>query len=164
MEMFNVDTTIKIVLVGDSAVGKTNLLHRYTDHTFLRNTKSTLGVDFISLEQQIDNAKVKIQFWDTAGQENFRAITRTHYKEVFYSEPVYLALVSYPLHLTSWICSILKLQVYNMLLAIELVLIVYFFCYFITIYINSKSIILEIQSKLICKNQYSIILRPMESF
>ena len=91
MEFFNIDTAIKIVLIGDSAVGKTNLLHRYTDQTFLRNTKSTLGVDFISLEQEIDNAKVKIQFWDTAGQENFRAITKTYYKQVIkeYSSILY---------------------------------------------------------------------------
>ena len=82
MDFFNIDTAIKIVLIGDSGVGKTNLLHRYTDQTFLRNTKSTLGVDFISLEQEIDETKVKIQFWDTAGQENFRAITKTYYKQV----------------------------------------------------------------------------------
>ena len=82
MDLINIDTAIKIVLIGDSGVGKTNLLHRYTDQTFLKNTKSTLGVDFISLEQEIDDAKVKIQFWDTAGQENFRAITKTYYKTV----------------------------------------------------------------------------------
>ena len=82
MEVLNIDTAIKIVLIGDSGVGKTNLLHRYTDEKFLENTKSTLGVDFISLEQQIEKSKVKIQFWDTAGQENFRAITKTYYKQV----------------------------------------------------------------------------------
>lgn len=84
MNLLNIDTTIKIVLIGDSGVGKTNLLHRYTDQTFLQNTKSTLGVDFISLEQEIDDTKVKIQFWDTAGQENFRAITKNYYKQVLH--------------------------------------------------------------------------------
>lgn len=82
MDYYDIDITIKIVLIGESGVGKTNLLHRYTDRKFLENTKSTLGVDFISLDQEIGDSKVKIQFWDTAGQENFRAITKTYYKEV----------------------------------------------------------------------------------
>ena len=82
MDYYDIDITIKIVLIGESGVGKTNLLHRYTDRKFLENTKSTLGVDFISLDQEIGDSKVKVQFWDTAGQENFRAITKTYYKEV----------------------------------------------------------------------------------
>ena len=82
MENYNIETSIKIVIIGDSGVGKTNLLHRYTYQKFLENTKSTLGVDFVSMEKIIDNSKVKIQFWDTAGQENFKAIARTYYKQV----------------------------------------------------------------------------------
>jgi small GTP-binding protein len=82
MEHYNIETSIKIVIIGDSGVGKTNLLHRYTQNTFLDNTKSTLGVDFVSFEKMIDDSKVKIQFWDTAGQENFMAIAKTYYKQV----------------------------------------------------------------------------------
>ena len=83
MEYYNIETAIKIVIIGDSGVGKTNLLHRYTQDKFLDNTKSTLGVDFISFEKVVDKAVVKIQFWDTAGQENFMAIAKTYYKQVF---------------------------------------------------------------------------------
>jgi small GTP-binding protein len=82
MEYYNIETSIKIVIIGDSGVGKTNLLHRYTQKTFLDNTKSTLGVDFVSFEKIVDKSKVKIQFWDTAGQENFMAIAKTYYKQV----------------------------------------------------------------------------------
>ena len=82
MEFYNIETVIKIVIVGDSGVGKTNLLHRYTDKKFLENTKGTLGVDFHSLTKIIDDTQVKIQFWDTAGQENYHAIVTNYYKQV----------------------------------------------------------------------------------
>ena len=82
MELYHIETSIKIVIIGDSGVGKTNLLHRYTKKKFLEDTKSTLGVDFISFEKIIDNSKIKIQFWDTAGQENFMSIAKTYYKQV----------------------------------------------------------------------------------
>lgn len=95
MDYYDIDITIKIVLIGESGVGKTNLLHRYTDRKFLENTKSTLGVDFISLDQEIGDSKVKVQFWDTAGQENFRAITKTYYKEVILKNLFYIYIFLY---------------------------------------------------------------------
>lgn len=58
---------LKIVLLGDSGVGKTNLLNWYVKETFSENTKNTIGVDFFSKELKIDDDSVKIQFWDTAG-------------------------------------------------------------------------------------------------
>lgn len=81
-QMYDIETVIKIVIVGDSGVGKTNLLHRYTDKKFLENTKGTLGVDFHSMTKTMGKSLVKIQFWDTAGQENYHAIVTNYYKQV----------------------------------------------------------------------------------
>ena len=65
----------KIVLVGDSGVGKTNLLLRYTEDTFVADSKSTIGVDFSSkIVVTKSGERVKVQFWDTAGQERFKSI------------------------------------------------------------------------------------------
>lgn len=63
----DLDVLLKIVLIGDSGVGKTVLLRRYTDGVFLENTKNTIGVDFQSLDMNIKNKMIKCQFWDTAG-------------------------------------------------------------------------------------------------
>ena len=71
---------IKLVLLGDSSVGKTNLLLRYAKNEFEESTKATIGMDFISLEIKIENKEVRVQFWDTAGQEKYKAITRTYYR------------------------------------------------------------------------------------
>ena len=96
MEYYNIETTIKIVIIGDSGVGKTNLLNRYTKDTFLENTKSTLGVDFVSIEKEFDESKIKIQFWDTAGQEHFKAIAKTYYKQVIYLTNVCIIFIEIP--------------------------------------------------------------------
>lgn len=58
---------IKLVLLGDSSVGKTNLLLRYAKNEFHDSTKATIGMDFLSLESQINGSDVRVQFWDTAG-------------------------------------------------------------------------------------------------
>ncbi|XXQ37746.1 Ras family [Plasmodiophora brassicae] len=70
----------KIVLVGDSSVGKSNLLARYTGHDFDPTRKSTIGVEFASTVVAIDNVSVKAQIWDTAGQERYRAIANSYYR------------------------------------------------------------------------------------
>ena len=74
------DFTLKIVIVGDSGVGKTNLLSRFTRNIFDSETRNTIGVDFSALDLVINNKNVKIQFWDTAGQEKYRAIASAYYK------------------------------------------------------------------------------------
>ena len=71
---------IKIVLVGDSGVGKTNILSRFKSNTFNIESKPTIGVEFASKSVKIKDKKVKAQIWDTAGQERYRAITGTYYK------------------------------------------------------------------------------------
>lgn len=75
-----IDYLLKIIVVGDSGVGKTNLIQRYTKDKFSPEFASTLGVDFSSLDVQLKNKRVKIQFWDTAGQEKYKAISQAYYK------------------------------------------------------------------------------------
>ena len=71
----------KILLLGDSSVGKTCFLMRYTDNTFQEIHMSTIGLDYKLKNVQLDDGKmVKIQIWDTAGQDRFRSITKNYYK------------------------------------------------------------------------------------
>ena len=71
----------KILLLGDSSVGKTCFLMRYTDNTFQEMHMSTIGLDYKLKNVQLDDGKiVKIQIWDTAGQDRFRSITKNYYK------------------------------------------------------------------------------------
>ncbi|KAF8014687.1 hypothetical protein BT93_H0484 [Corymbia citriodora subsp. variegata] len=70
----------KIVLIGDSAVGKSNLLSRFALDEFDINTKATIGVEFQTQVVEIDGKEVKAQIWDTAGQERFRAVTSAYYR------------------------------------------------------------------------------------
>ncbi len=74
------DIMLKIVILGDSGVGKSNILSRYINDEFDEYKRNTIGVDFISQEQIINDKKVKIQFWDTAGQEKYKAIASAYYK------------------------------------------------------------------------------------
>lgn len=76
----NYDYLFKLVLVGDSNVGKTSLLTRYTDSIFSTNYISTIGVDFKIKTIKIDEKLIKLQIWDTAGQERFRTITSGYYR------------------------------------------------------------------------------------
>lgn len=70
----------KIVLIGDSGVGKTNLLLRFTRDEFNLELRSTIGVEFATRTLEIDGKRVKAQIWDTAGQERYRAITLAYYR------------------------------------------------------------------------------------
>ncbi len=83
------DFLLKIVLIGDSGVGKTNLLGRFTRNTFEENTRNTIGVDFSAHDMQVNNKTVKAQFWDTAGQEKYRAIASAYYKNAHGAVIVY---------------------------------------------------------------------------
>lgn len=70
----------KVVVVGDSGVGKTNLIHRFVKNNFNENTKATVGVEFLSKTFKIKGDVFKIEVWDTAGQERYKAITASYYK------------------------------------------------------------------------------------
>ncbi|EPS57442.1 hypothetical protein M569_17375 [Genlisea aurea] len=74
------DYLFKIVLIGDSAVGKSNLLARFARNEFYPNSKSTIGVEFQTQKVMIKGKEVKAQIWDTAGQERFRAVTSAYYR------------------------------------------------------------------------------------
>ena len=71
---------LKFVVIGDAAVGKSNLSLRFTHGQFKSEYQLTIGVEFNSSEITVDNEIYRIHIWDTAGQENFRAITRSYYK------------------------------------------------------------------------------------
>jgi Ras-related protein Rab-11A len=74
------DHVIKVILIGDSGVGKTNIISRLCKDEFLVESKSTVGVEFASKLIELENKKViKMQLWDTAGQERYKAITNTYY-------------------------------------------------------------------------------------
>ncbi|XP_059632070.1 ras-related protein RABA5c-like [Cornus florida] len=70
----------KVVIIGDSAVGKSNLLSRYARNEFNMHSKATIGVEFQTQSMDIDGKEVKAQIWDTAGQERFRAVTSAYYR------------------------------------------------------------------------------------
>ncbi|KAK3218836.1 hypothetical protein Dsin_012806 [Dipteronia sinensis] len=74
------DYLFKIVLIGDSAVGKSNLLARFARNEFYPNSKSTIGVEFQTQKMEINGKEIKAQIWDTAGQERFRAVTSAYYR------------------------------------------------------------------------------------
>ena len=74
------DMILKIVLIGDSSVGKTNLMNKYIKNEFREDTKATVGVEFGSKVYVIENHRIKAQIWDTAGQERYRSIANTYYK------------------------------------------------------------------------------------
>ncbi|TFK46365.1 GTPase [Heliocybe sulcata] len=76
----NYDYLFKVVLIGDSGVGKSNLLSRFTRNEFNLETKSTIGVEFATRSINVDGKVVKAQIWDTAGQERYRAITAAYYR------------------------------------------------------------------------------------
>ena len=71
---------LKVVVVGDSGVGKTNLIKRFVSDEFSLDSKATVGVEFISKSYIINKKVFKIEIWDTAGQERYKAITSAYYK------------------------------------------------------------------------------------
>ena len=75
------DCLFKVVLIGDSGVGKSNLLSRFTKNEFNLESKATIGVEFATKTVMVEpDKKCKAQIWDTAGQERYRAITSTYYR------------------------------------------------------------------------------------
>ena len=69
---------LAVIILGDSGVGKSTLLHRYTKGELPRNKPPTIGIEFVSQNMKVgDGSTVKAQIWDTAGHEKYRAITAT---------------------------------------------------------------------------------------
>ena len=80
MEDDSYEMMVKVVLVGDSGVGKTNIMSKYLKNQFMENSKATVGVEFGSKLFNHEGHKIKAQIWDTAGQEKYKAITGAYYK------------------------------------------------------------------------------------
>jgi len=76
----NSDYLFKLLLIGDSGVGKSCLLLRFADDTYTESYISTIGVDFKIRTIELDAKTIKLQIWDTAGQERFRTITSSYYR------------------------------------------------------------------------------------
>jgi small GTP-binding protein len=97
----------KYVIIGDSSVGKTSIIKRYTHNTFEENHRSTIGIDFIIKNIDIDNKRIKLQIWDTAGQERFKHITTMYYKSAHAFIIVYdVTKVDSFNNITNWIAEI----------------------------------------------------------
>jgi small GTP-binding protein len=71
---------LKILLVGDSAVGKTTLILKYVDGKFSDSHITTIGVEYKDKEITVNNRKINLQIWDTSGQERYRSITKNFYR------------------------------------------------------------------------------------
>lgn len=80
MDSGDPDFLLKIVLIGDSGVGKTNFLSRFARDQFNPDSKPTIGVEFATKTIEVEGKTVKAQIWDTAGQERYRAITSAYYR------------------------------------------------------------------------------------
>ena len=80
MEKEPYDFLFKMILIGDSSVGKSNILLKYLKDQFDPNSRATVGVEFGTKNITLNNKKIKIQIWDTAGQERYRSITSAYYK------------------------------------------------------------------------------------
>jgi len=75
-----IDYVFKVVLIGDSAVGKSQILSRFARDEFSLDSKATIGVEFQTRTVVIEHKSVKAQIWDTAGQERYRAVTSAYYR------------------------------------------------------------------------------------
>ena len=83
------DYLLKYIIVGDASVGKSNLLLRFVYNTFKSDYQTTIGVEFGEKNIELNNKVYQIQIWDTAGQEEFRSITRAYYKNAVCALVVY---------------------------------------------------------------------------
>lgn len=79
-DLNNYDHLVKILMIGESGVGKTCLLHRYSKNVFPENHLPTIAIDFMVKMITVKNTKLKMQIWDTAGQERFRKLTTGFFK------------------------------------------------------------------------------------
>ena len=76
----NAEIRIKLLIIGDSAVGKTSMLLKYTDNFFPESHLATIGVEFKTKEVEYNGYNIELQVWDTAGQERFKSITKSFFR------------------------------------------------------------------------------------
>ncbi|XP_068681269.1 ras-related protein Rab-23-like [Montipora foliosa] len=80
MKEEDVEVAIKVVVVGNGAVGKSSMIQRYCKGIFTKDYKKTIGVDFLERQISVRSEDVRLMLWDTAGQEEFDAITKAYYR------------------------------------------------------------------------------------
>lgn len=76
----NGDPTAKILIIGDSGVGKSCMMIRFSDNIYPENASTTVGIDYKAKKIKIDDVELKLTLWDTAGQEKYRALATSFYK------------------------------------------------------------------------------------
>merc|ERR1711990_1204661 len=101
---YNYDYILKYIIIGDQGVGKSCLLHQFTEKKFMADCPHTIGVEFGTRIIEVAGQKIKLQIWDTAGQERFRSVTRSYYRGAAGALLVYdITRRSTFNHLTSWL-------------------------------------------------------------
>ncbi|KJE92104.1 Ras-like protein Rab-14 [Capsaspora owczarzaki ATCC 30864] len=104
MASYNYSYIFKYIIIGDMGVGKSCLLHQFTEKKFLPDCPHTIGVEFGTRIIEVNGQKIKLQIWDTAGQERFRAVTRSYYRGAAGALMVYdVTRRSTYNHLSSWL-------------------------------------------------------------
>jgi len=76
----DIEIAIKVLIVGNGAVGKSSMIQRYCRGTFTKSYKKTIGVDFLEKQLRVQSEEVRLMLWDTAGQEEFDALTKSYYR------------------------------------------------------------------------------------
>ncbi|XP_063727652.1 ras-related protein Rab-14-like isoform X1 [Symsagittifera roscoffensis] len=101
---YNYSYIFKYIIIGDMGVGKSCLLHQFTEKKFMSDCPHTIGVEFGTRIIEVSGQKIKLQIWDTAGQERFRAVTRSYYRGAAGALMVYdITRRSTYNHLNSWL-------------------------------------------------------------
>ena len=101
---FEYTYSVKFIIVGDSSVGKSNILLRFSRNVFDPGHQATLGIEFANKHLEYNNTDYLVQVWDTAGQENFRSVTRAYYKASAVAMVVYdISSEESFQHIQSWI-------------------------------------------------------------
>ena len=103
------DYLYRLVLIGDSGVGKTALLLRYSDNLFNASFISTIGIDFRIKTIEVKGKRIKLQIWDTAGQEQFHSVATSYYRNAHGIILLYdITSAESFIHVTKWVNSISK--------------------------------------------------------
>lgn len=78
--MMKFDEKIQLIIIGESSVGKTSILYKYTQGFFTTQHLATVGLEYFTKEEKVDDKVIRVKFWDTAGQEQYKSLTRNFYR------------------------------------------------------------------------------------